>query len=54
MLVIDGKKYSPEAFCRLLETYEGWTLQYQIRDSREDRLKENEYLMLPQAAKMTT
>lgn len=44
-LVIDGKRYSLEEFGKLLKSYEGWTLQYQIREKSEDRLREEEYLM---------
>ena len=43
--VIDGKRYSLEEFGELLEPYEGWTLQYQIREKSEDRVKEKEYMM---------
>ena len=43
--VIDGRQVSLEELGRMLETYEGFTLQYQIRDKSEDVVKEEELLM---------
>lgn len=43
--VIDGKQFSLKEFGRMLESYAGWTLQYQVRDKSEERVKENEFLM---------
>lgn len=43
--VIDGKTYSLEKFGKMLEAYEGWTLQYQMREKSEDIVKENECLV---------
>ena len=44
-LVIDGKPISLEELGKMLETYEGFTMQYQIRDKGEDVVKEKELLV---------
>ena len=43
--VIDGKQFSLKEFGRMMESYAGWTLQYQVRDKSEERVRENEFLM---------
>lgn len=45
VFVIDGKTFSAEKFMELLRTYEGWTMQFQIRSASDGVLKENERLM---------
>lgn len=45
IFVIDGRKFSPAEFSSMLEEYEGWTIQYQIRDKGRDILKEKEMLI---------
>ena len=43
--VIDGKPVSLEELGEMLESYEGWTLQYQIREKSEPIVKEDEELV---------
>ena len=53
VVVIDGKTFSADEFMELLKTYEGWTMQFQIRSASDDVLKENERLMPVDASKET-
>ena len=43
--VIDGKPVSLEELGEMLSIYEGWTLQYQIRERGDDRVREDEILI---------
>ena len=43
--VIDGRSVSLEELGRMLASYEGWTLQYQIREKSEPIVKEEEELV---------
>ena len=43
--VIDGQPVSLEELGEMLSGYEGWTLQYQIRDQGEDRVREDQVLI---------
>lgn len=42
---IDGKMFSPEEFADLARGYNGFNIQYQIRDESSPLLSENEYLV---------
>lgn len=44
-LMIDGKMYSGDEFVRMLSVYEGWQVQYQVRDIHDSVLQHHEYLM---------
>ena len=43
--VIDGRPVSLEELGKMLASYEGWTLQYQIREKSEPIVKEEEELV---------
>ena len=43
--MIDGKPFSLQELGDLLEGYEGWTMQFQMRDRTEPIVKENEFLL---------
>ena len=53
VIVIDGKDFSADEFMKLLSSYEGWTMQFQIRSAADDVLKENERLMPVDVSKET-
>lgn len=42
---IDGRKFTPEEFAKLISTYTSFIMQYQIRDGSSSLLSENEYLV---------
>lgn len=42
---IDGMKFTPEEFAKLISTYTSFIMQYQIRDGSSPLLSENEYLV---------
>lgn len=42
---IDGKKFTPEEFAELLDTYVSFNMHYQILDGSDPLLGEDEYLM---------
>lgn len=43
--IIDGKKYSPNEFFKLVSCYEGWVLEYDINDQSSHHLGKDEYFI---------